>query len=97
MNASDEIEADRSSHLSQARERTRRLHEVLRAHAADLVRHADSAERSASLSNSTKRDPVNAEVDVLALRGGSQRVRQAADAANRLLEGLTEALGDEEG
>lgn len=88
-------EAEPSTLLIQAQDRARRLYELLQSHEADLLRHVQLAEKSAS--RNVPATPPLTQPDPAVLRDGADRIRRAADDARRLLANLTRALGDEEG
>jgi hypothetical protein len=96
MEPGAEVDPEQQPHLMQALDRARRLHEVLQSHEADLLRHAESAEKSAGENASIMAAPLSTEPDATVLRDGAHRMTRAANAAERLIEGLTRALRGEE-
>jgi hypothetical protein len=96
MELGERVDPEQPALLIQAHGCAVRLHEVLKSHDADLLRHVESAEKSACQNDSPSSRLSLTEPDATALREGAHRVQRAADAAARLIDGLSWALRDNE-
>ena len=87
MEPGERVNAAQPTPLIEAANRALRLHERLISHEAELLRHVESASKTAALPNGP---------GASALRDGVDRVRRAVDAASHLIDGLARALTDED-